>query len=154
MLSTSAFGCLHYRSLVSDPQPSPVAPKSRAPGHIGSIYDRLRSPSRLRVVVDNAVLAALAFVPMLVSQPGVVSDDTKTYLYLDPGRYVRQAASAWDPGVGLGTVTHQNIGYLLPMGPYYTLVSWLGIPVWVGQRIWMGTLILAAGSEPVRCWTG
>ena len=25
----------------------------------------------------------------------------------------------WDPNVGLGTVTHQNIGYLLPMGPCY-----------------------------------
>ena len=57
----------------------------------------------------------------------------------------------WNPNVGLGTVTHQNIGYLLPMGPYYTLVSWLGIPMWVGQRIWMGTLMLAAGLGVAYC---
>ncbi len=56
---------------------------------------------------------------MLWSQPGTVTDDTKTYLYLDPGRYVRQAMSLWNPNVALGTVTHENIGYLLPMGPFY-----------------------------------
>ena len=28
----------------------------------------------------------------------------------------------WDPNIGLGTVTHQNIGYLFPMGPYYWLM--------------------------------
>ncbi len=146
MLPRSVLGCLHYRSLVSDPQLSPVAPDHRAPGRIGSIYDRLRSPSRLRVVADNAFLAVLAFVPMLASRPGVVSDDTKTYLYLDPGRYVRQAVSAWDPGVGLGTVTHQNIGYLLPMGPFYWAMAELHVPLWVAQRLWMGCLLLAAGT--------
>ena len=70
-------------------------------------------------MVDYSLLAVLAVVPMVATRPGTVSDDTKTYLYLDPGRYVRQAVSAWDPSVALGTVTHQNIGYLLPMGPFY-----------------------------------
>ena len=27
----------------------------------------------------------------------------------------------WDPNIGMGTVTHQNIGYLWPMGPFYWL---------------------------------
>ncbi len=88
----------------------------------------------------------VVFVPMLASQPGTVTDDTKTYLYLDPGRYVRQAVSLWDPGVGLGTVTHENIGYLLPMGPYYWAMAELHAPLWVAQRLWMGILLFAAGA--------
>ncbi|HET7523346.1 MAG TPA: alpha-(1-_3)-arabinofuranosyltransferase family protein, partial [Acidimicrobiales bacterium] len=52
---------------------------------------------------------------------------------------------------GLGTVTHQNIGYLFPMGPYYTLIHWAHIPVWVGQRLWMGTLLFSAGLGVAYC---
>ena len=76
----------------------------------------------------------------------MVTDDTKTYLYLDPGRYVRQALSLWDPHVGLGTVTHENIGYLLPMGPFYWFLAELHVPLWVAQRLWMGCLLYAAGA--------
>ncbi|HWE55434.1 MAG TPA: alpha-(1-_3)-arabinofuranosyltransferase family protein [Acidimicrobiales bacterium] len=97
------------------------------------------------------VLAALAYLPVFLSRPGQVAADTKQYLYLDPGKLTTSAASMWDPNTGLGTVTHQNIGYLLPMGPYYWLVQWLGIPVWVGQRIWMGTVLLAAGAGAAYC---
>ena len=98
-----------------------------------------------------AVLAALCYIPLFLSRPGQVAADTKQYLYLDPGRLTTSAASMWDPNTGLGTVTHQNIGYLLPMGPYYSLISWLGVPMWVGQRIWMGTLMLAAGTGVAYC---
>ena len=97
-------------------------------------------------MLDYSVLALVAFVPMLASQPGAVTDDTKTYLYLDPGRYVRQAVSLWDPSVGLGTVTHENIGYLLPMGPFYWAMAELHVPLWVAQRLWMGALLFAAGA--------
>ena len=133
-----------------DPQPLAVAPQGGAPdtprGWSGRLRGQLRSPSRLRAVVDYSCLALVAFLPMLASQPGVVTDDTKTYLYLDPGRYVRQAVSLWDPGVGLGTVTHQNIGYLLPMGPFYWVLAELHVPLWMAQRLWMGTLLFAAGA--------
>ncbi len=54
--------------------------------------------------------------------------------------------SLWDPSVGLGTVTHQNIGYLLPMGPFYWAMAELHVPLWVAQRIWMGCLLYAAGA--------
>jgi len=131
---------------VPAPEPSPAGPTDRTPGRRGSLYDRLRSPSALRAWVDYLALAVLAFVPMLASQPGVVTDDTKTYLYLDPGRYVRQAVSVWDPHVGLGTVTHENIGYLLPMGPFYWAMADLHVPLWVAQRLWMGCLLYAAGA--------
>ena len=97
------------------------------------------------------VLAVLCYVPLFLSRTGQVAADTKQYLYLDPAKLTTSAASMWDPNTGLGTVTHQNIGYLLPMGPYYTLISWLGIPMWVGQRIWMGSLMLAAGTGVAYC---
>ena len=45
----------------------------------------------------------------------------------------------------MGTVTHQYIGYLWPMGPFYWVFQQLGVPDWVAQRIWLGTLMLAAG---------
>jgi hypothetical protein len=98
-----------------------------------------------------ALLAAAAYIPLFLTRPGQVAADTKQYLYLDPGRLTASAASMWDPNTGLGTVTHQNIGYLFPMGPYYSLISWLGIPVWIGQRIWMGTLMVAAGLGVAYC---
>lgn len=101
---------------------------------------------RRRAVIDYALFAALAFIPMVASRPGSVTDDTKTYLYLDPGRYVRQAVSLWDPNVALGTVTHENIGYLLPMGPFYWAMAELHVPLWTAQRLWMGCLLFAAGA--------
>ncbi len=146
MVTCRLNGCLHYRALVSDPQPSLAAPADGTPDHRGSLVSELRRPSRLRAIVDYSALAVLAFVPMLASQPGTVTDDTKTYLYLDPGRYVRQAISLWDPNVGLGTVTHENIGYLLPMGPFYWVLAELHVPLWVAQRLWMGCLLFAAGA--------
>src|SRR5271155_124412 len=45
------------------------------------------------------LLAAVAYIPQLLAQPGVVSSDTKTYLYLDITRYLPQSASMWDPTV-------------------------------------------------------
>jgi arabinofuranan 3-O-arabinosyltransferase len=92
------------------------------------------------------VLAALAYVPLLATEPGRVADDTKQYLYLDPGRLLRSALSSWGPGASGGGVTHQNIGYLLPQGPYYWLLAELHVPVWVAQRLWLGSLVLAAGA--------
>ncbi|HLM65733.1 MAG TPA: alpha-(1-_3)-arabinofuranosyltransferase family protein [Acidimicrobiales bacterium] len=91
-------------------------------------------------------LAAVAYIPLLLTQRQWVSADTKTYLYLDPSRLLRRAWSMWDPTIGFGTVTHQNIGYLWPMGPFYWVADSLGVPDWAAQRLWWGTLIFAAGS--------
>jgi len=97
-------------------------------------------------IVAHAALAALAYIPLLVVRPGVETSDTKTYLYLDPGRFLRQVTNMWDPSVGLGTVNHQYLGYLLPMGPFYWFFSVLGVPVWVAQRLWLGTILFGAGA--------
>ncbi len=75
----------------------------------------------------------------------MVGADTKSYLYLDPSRLLGRAPSLWDPNVGMGTVTHQNIGYLLPMGPYYWLCHAGGLPMWVSQRLWTASLLFLAG---------
>ncbi len=90
--------------------------------------------------------ALAAYVPLLLIDRGKVSSDTKSYLYLDPSRLLAGATSMWDPHVGLGTVSHQNIGYLFPIGPYYWLMEHLlHQQPWLAQRILLGTTVFAAG---------
>jgi arabinofuranan 3-O-arabinosyltransferase len=88
--------------------------------------------------------ALLAYVPFLLSSPGRVTADTKQYLYLDPDRLLARAPYLWDPHIGFGTVSHQIIGYLFPMGPFFWVTEHLGLPTWVAQRFWLGTISLAA----------
>ena len=94
---------------------------------------------------DTVAFALLAYVPFFWNQPGKVSSDTKAYLYLNPGRLLQTATSMWNPDQGYGMVTHQNIGYLFPMGPYFWLTHSNGIPTWIAQRFWMGSLLFLAG---------
>jgi arabinofuranan 3-O-arabinosyltransferase len=89
--------------------------------------------------------AVLTYVPLLFTQPGEVGADTKTYLYLNPGKVLSDAPYVWNSQIGMGTVTHQYIGYLWPMGPFYWLFQQIGVPDWVAQRIWLGSVMLAAG---------
>jgi len=98
------------------------------------------------VCVATVLLAGATYVPSFLTRPGMVADDSKQYLYLDPGKLIQSAISMWDPDVGTGTVTHQNIGFLFPMGPYYWIIQELHIPMWVGQRFWMGSLFFFAGT--------
>jgi arabinofuranan 3-O-arabinosyltransferase len=92
------------------------------------------------------VLALLSFGPVWWSSPGWVGADTKQYLYLDPGELLSRAGYLWDEHVAFGTVTHQNIGYLWPMGPFFWLFDALGVPDWAAQRLWLGLLFFAAGA--------
>ncbi|MFO7590768.1 MAG: alpha-(1-_3)-arabinofuranosyltransferase family protein, partial [Acidimicrobiia bacterium] len=101
------------------------------------------SASRLRRL-EVLGLALLSYVPFLVSSPGNLSADTKPYLYLDPGRLLARSAYLWSDNLGTGTVPHQNIGYLFPMGPYYWAMDQLGVPDWVAQRLWMGSISFVA----------
>ena len=48
--------------------------------------------------------------------------------------------------MAMGTVTHQYIGYLLPMGPYYAFMQAARVPTWVAQRLWTGSLLFLAGA--------
>ena len=100
---------------------------------------------RLRPWTAVGLLAAVCYVPLLLTHPGKVGADTKSYLYLDPDRLLGRAWSMWDPNVGLGTVPHQNIGYLWPMGPFYWTFEHLGVPDWIAQRLWLGSILFLAG---------
>lgn len=99
---------------------------------------------RLRSKTELAALAALAYVPFLASSPGKVSADSKQDLFLEPGRFLRRAVELWDPHLGGGTVPHQNLGYLMPTGPWFWALDRLGVPDWVAQRLWLGTISLCA----------
>ncbi len=105
-----------------------------------SVSDRIRRRG------GYLLLAALAYLPVLASSSGRVAADTKQYLYLDPSRLLSRAWSMWDPNIGFGTVTHQNIGYLFPMGPFYWVFQTLGVPDWVAQRLWLGSILFAAAT--------
>ncbi len=94
--------------------------------------------------------AIAAFVPVLLAEPGRLSADTKTYLTVDAGRLLDAAGSMWDPSVGAGTVPHQNIGYLFPLGPWYWLLDTLSVPGWIAQRLVWGLLVFAAAWGTCR----
>jgi arabinofuranan 3-O-arabinosyltransferase len=106
---------------------------------------RLLALGRRLVSWPAALLAAICYIPLLLTAPGYVGADTKQYLYLDPDRLLARAPYLWDKYVGMGGVTHQNIGYLLPQGPWYWVFQHLGVPDWIAQRLWTGTLLFAAG---------
>ncbi|NNN22132.1 MAG: DUF3367 domain-containing protein [Acidimicrobiales bacterium] len=92
----------------------------------------------------------VAYIPNFVNQPGVVSADNKLYLFTDPGRFLVQSSQMWDPTNALGTVTHQHIGYLLPLAPFYWLFTTIGSPIWFTERIWTGSLLFFAGLGVYR----
>ncbi len=127
---------------MSDPRPSPPPSATSPPKGLRARIRRLDPV----LSVATFVLAAATYIPSFLTKPGMIADDSKQYLYLDPGKLISSAISMWDPDVGLGTVTHQNIGFLFPMGPYYWIIQELHIPMWVGQRFWMGSLFFFAGS--------
>jgi len=105
----------------------------------------IRAPQgRLRPVLDVAILASITLLPQLLGGRGRLNADTKQYLYLDPGDLLERARHLWDPAVGGGTVTHQAIGYLWPMGPYYWVTDQVGLAPWVAQRLWIGGIQLVA----------
>jgi arabinofuranan 3-O-arabinosyltransferase len=122
-----------------------VTTVARRPAPITTEAPAAPPSARRRRVLGYSLLAALAYIPPLLTAWGKVAADTKQYLYLDPTRLLERAPSMWDPNIGLGTVTHQNIGYVFPMGPYYWVMENVGFPSWVAQRIWLGSLVFFAG---------
>lgn len=113
-------------------------------------YGKFRRRLRYSSWRDGFVLAVLSFLPPLFTSRGQVSADTKTYLYLNPGKLLSEATSMWNPNIGNGTVTHQTLGYLWPMGPFYRLADLLGVADWVAQRLWWGLLVFLAAMGTRR----
>lgn len=101
---------------------------------------------RLRPVAwASVVLATLAYVPALIAAPGRMPADSKLYLYLDPGRFLGDAASTFDPRQFAGWVPHQHVSYLWPSGPWFWVFDTLAVPDWIAHRLWIGSLMVAAG---------
>jgi arabinofuranan 3-O-arabinosyltransferase len=105
---------------------------------------RLLRPRAGVAPLEVLALVAITVVPLLLGADGRVNADTKQYLYLDPLGLLDRARVLWDAKVGGGTVTHQAIGYLWPMGPWFAATDALGIPAWAAQRLWVGGLQLSA----------
>jgi len=118
----------------------PADPADPSGSGSGSRAGRFRAGSGPYVVA----LAALCYLPLLLRNRGVLGADTKQYLYLDPSGLLRAAPNLWNRRMGGGTVTHQFIGYLWPMGPFYRLTDLLGVPDWVAQRLWTGSIQFVA----------
>ena len=118
--------------------------RGRPPANVWNTTSACRTRAR-RAAAARRVRRPLSTCPLLLTARGQVGADTKIYLYIDPGRLLSRAGSMWDPHVGMGTVTHQNIGYLWPMGPYYWAFEQLGVPDWVAQRLWLGSILFLAG---------
>lgn len=105
---------------------------------------RERTRGRVLAIAEHGLLVVLAYLPFLLSSPGRIASDSKQALYVDPGAFLGDAARLWDPSVAAGTVTHQHVGYLWPMGPWFWFADVVGIPTWIAQRVWLGTLTLLA----------
>jgi len=96
------------------------------------------------------LLLCLSMLPPVWSNPGRIAADTKSYLMIDPWSLLGSASSLWNPSIGLGTVTHQYIGYLFPMGTWWGIADLLAIPDWFTQRLWWGCLVACASIGAQR----
>jgi arabinofuranan 3-O-arabinosyltransferase len=101
--------------------------------------------------IDVVFLAALAYLPALLSSPGRMPADTKLYLYTDPGGLIQRAASTFEPDQFAGWVPHQQITYLWPSGPWFWLFDALSLPDWIAHRLWIGSIMFAAGMGVRSC---
>ncbi|MET0920670.1 MAG: alpha-(1-_3)-arabinofuranosyltransferase family protein, partial [Acidimicrobiia bacterium] len=97
-------------------------------------------------LLTHLALAVACYFPLVFTERGRLAADTREAIYLDPGRFIHDALSMWNPSRALGTVTHQNIVLVWPMAVYYWLAHSLGIPLWLAQRVWTGSLFFLAGA--------
>jgi arabinofuranan 3-O-arabinosyltransferase len=100
---------------------------------------------RHTTALSVSVLVVLAFLPALSAAPGRMPADSKLYVYLNPGRFLSDTTTTFDPRQFAGWVPHQHISYLWPTGPWFWFFERLGVPDWVAHRLWIATLLVAAG---------
>jgi arabinofuranan 3-O-arabinosyltransferase len=95
---------------------------------------------RLRAAAICALLTGLAF----IQQPGVIAEDTKVDLAVNPIGWLARALHMWNPNTNFGQIQNQEYGYWWPMGPVFALGHTLGVPAWATQRAWWALLMCVA----------
>ncbi|MEV0581997.1 alpha-(1-_3)-arabinofuranosyltransferase [Nonomuraea sp. NPDC050310] len=75
--------------------------------------------------------------------PERIISETKLDMPVNPLGFLERALSLWDPA-HFGHLQNQAYGYLFPMGPFYAVADWAGMPDWMAQRLWMGLVLCAA----------
>jgi arabinofuranan 3-O-arabinosyltransferase len=100
---------------------------------------------RHSTALSVSVLVLLALLPALSAAPGRMPADSKLYVYLNPGRFLADTPTTFDPRQFAGWVPHQHIAYLWPTGPWFWFFDRIGVPDWVAHRLWIATLMIAAG---------
>ncbi|SEL18993.1 alpha-(1-_3)-arabinofuranosyltransferase domain-containing protein [Streptacidiphilus jiangxiensis] len=93
---------------------------------------------------------ALALLGLLLEAPGRIVFDTKIDVVLTPGRFLGQLADLWSSQGGFGGLQDQAVGYAFPMGPFYWVVEFVGVPPWIAERLWMSLIVAAAFWGAVR----
>ena len=96
-------------------------------------------------MVSVAILALLAYLPALTAAPGQMPSDSKLYVYLDPGRFLVDTTTTFDPRQYAGWVPHQTSPTCGRPGRGSGSSNRSGVPDWIAHRLWIGTLLLAAG---------
>jgi O-antigen/teichoic acid export membrane protein len=99
----------------------------------------------------TALLAAIGFGVVLVSQPGSYFADARFEYAFEPERGVRQLNALWQPTTGLGRIAGTE------QGPFPILTYWVlravGFAPELAQHLWHG-LLLAVAAVGAACVVG
>ena len=102
--------------------------------------------SVVALTVVSAVLACMCF----LQDPGRIVSDTKLDIAISPLTFLGHALHLWSAQQQFGGVPYQAYGYLEPMGPFFVVGHWIGLPTWVIQRLWISGLLVAGFWGLVR----
>ena len=95
-------------------------------------------------------IGAFFLILTFIQAPGLIIDDTKLPVIMNPLAWMHSALHLWSPSVSSGSVQAGTFGYLFPMAPFFELTNVLHIPVWVAERIWLAALLTVGAWGVIR----